>query len=119
MKFLRQLICSTGFLTLLACPPVGRADVTNSPPDFKEVYDLIRSHLAGETEADLDQAAVKGLLNELHSKVSLVSGPGQDSAAPEGSLPAKSVVYDGPRAYLRVGRGVDGIASEIFSWLKR
>jgi len=119
MKFLRQLICSTGFLTLLACPPVGRADVANPPPDFKEVYDLIRSHLAGETEADLDQAAVKGLLNELHSKVSLVSGPGQDSAAPEGSLLTKSVVYDGPIAYLRVGRVGDGLAGQIVSALKQ
>ena len=51
---------------------MGRADVASPPPDFKEVYDLIRSHLAGETEADLDQAAVKGLLT-IHSRVSLVS----------------------------------------------
>src|SRR5260221_13441092 len=108
MKFLRQLICSTGFLTLLACPPVGRADVTNSPPDFKEVYDLIRSHLAGETEADLDQTAVKGLLNELHSKVSLVSGTGQDAAAPEGSLLTKSATYDGGIGFLPLGRVVGG-----------
>jgi hypothetical protein len=118
MKFLRQLICSTGFLALLACPPMGRADVASPPPDFKEVYDLIRSHLAGETEADLDQAAVKGLLNELHSKVSLVTGTGQDNAAPDGSLLTKSVVYDGPIAGLRVGRVGDGLAGQIASALK-
>jgi len=118
MKVLRQVICSTGLLTLLACPPMGRADVASPSPDFKEVYDLIRSHLAGETEADLDQAAVKGLLNELHSRVSLVSGAGQDSAASEGSLLTKSVVYDGPIACLRVGRVGDGLAGQIVSALK-
>jgi len=119
MKFLRQLICGTGFLALLACPAMGRADVTNPPPDFREVYDLIRSHLAGETEADLDQTAVKGLLSELHSKVSLVSGTGQDSAASEGSLLTKSATYDGGIGFLRVGRVGDGLAGQIASALKQ
>ncbi len=119
MKFLRQLICGTGFLTLLAGPTMGRADVTNSPPDFKEVYDLIRAHLAGETDMNLDQAAVKGLLNELHSKVSLVSGTGQENAAAGGSLLAKSAVYDGPIACLTVGRVGEGLADQIASSLKQ
>jgi hypothetical protein len=119
MKFLRQLICSAGLVTLLACPAIGRADVTNSPPDFKEVYDLIRSHLAGETEADLDQTAVKGLLNELHSKVSLVTGTGQEVGTSDGLLLTKSVVYDGAIACLRVGRVGDGLAGQVAAALKQ
>jgi hypothetical protein len=31
-------------------------------PDFKEVYDLVRAHLAGMSEAQLNQAAVQPLI---------------------------------------------------------
>ncbi len=103
----------------LASAPMVRADATtNPPPDFKEVYDLIRSHLAGESEANLDQAAVQGLLDKLRSKVSLVSNTAQTNAGPEKSLLTKSVIYDGPVAYLRVGQVGEGLAGQITSSLK-
>ena len=103
----------------LASAPMGWADATtNPPPDFKEVYDLIRSHLAGESETDLDQAAVQGLLEKLRSRVSLVSNTSPTNTAPEKSLLTKSVIYDGPIAYLRVGQVGQGLAGQITSSLK-
>ena len=42
-------------------------------PDFKEVYDLVRAHLAGMSEAQLNQAAVRALVNGLGPRVSLVT----------------------------------------------
>ncbi len=118
MMLLRRLIFGAGMLAVLALPAGLRADVTNAAPDFKEVYDLIRTHLAGESAADLDRAAVKGLLTQLHSKVSLVnesSGTDSPSTAP---LVAKSVLYDGPVGYLKIGRVDEGLAPEIIASCK-
>ena len=42
-------------------------------PEFKEVYDLIRAHLAGMSEGQLNQAAVGALVSGLAPKVSLVT----------------------------------------------
>src|SRR5689334_14952976 len=103
MKFLRLLMLVSGMLALLAHPAGLKADVTNTPPNFKEVYDLIRTHLAGETQADLDRAAVQGLLKQLHAKVSLTAAPSETNSQPDAPLLAKSALYDGPIAYLRVG----------------
>ncbi|MDB6065002.1 MAG: Peptidase [Pedosphaera sp.] len=119
MKFLRRIVLSAGALALLAGFEVARADVTNPPPDFKEVYDLIRSNLPNESEADLDRAAVQGLLAQLHSKVSLLPGKHGTNASSEAALLTKTVIYDGPVAYLRVGRVDDGLANQIATAYKQ
>jgi hypothetical protein len=108
----------TGMLALMAIPAGVKADVTNNTPDFKEVYDLIRSHLAGETSSALDQAAVRGLLNQLHSKVSLVNDSSDTNSNSPDSLVVKSVTYDGPVGYVRIGHVGEGLASQISSAVK-
>jgi C-terminal processing protease CtpA/Prc len=113
MKFLRQMILGSGMFALLAHPAGLKADVTNAPPNFKEVYDLIRTHLAGETQADLDRAAVQGLLKQLHSKVSLAAAPSETNSQSDAPLLAKSALYDGPIGYLRVGQVDEGLAGRI------
>jgi hypothetical protein len=114
MKFLRRFICGAGAAVLLAGPQAAKAEATNTPADFNEVYNLIKSHLAGTSEADLDRAAVRGLLSQLHSRVAIVSGTGAgtnvDSDAP---LLAKSALYEGPVAYFRVGQVGEGLAGQI------
>ena len=113
MKLLQRMICGAGALALLAGPGPALADDGNSP-DFKEVYDLIRAHLAGESESELNQAAVQGLLNELHTKVALVSSKTETSAqSSSGLLLPQSSLYDGTIAYLRVGRVGPGLAKEV------
>jgi hypothetical protein len=114
MKFLRRLICGAWAVTLLAGPHWAKADSTNSPADFTEVYDLIRSHLAGKSKEDLDRAAVRGLLSQLHSRVSIVSGnEGGTNVESDAPLLAKSALYEGPVAYFRVGRVGEGLANQI------
>ena len=117
MNNLRRTILRAGLAAALAWPAAGRAAEANTP-DFKEVYDLIRSHLAGESEADLDQSAVRGLLTELHSKVALVNDGTGTNATPTGPLVAKSALFDGPVAYLRVGQVGDGLAKQVASAYK-
>lgn len=109
------MILLTGLAASLVRPPGGRAqDASNATPDFKEVYEAIRAHLSGESEADLNRDAVQGLLQQLHGKVSLVQGkvvPAESE--PGGPALAKSAVYDGPVACLRVGKVASGLADQI------
>ena len=89
-------------------PPHGTA------PDFKEVYELLRTNLTGATAENLNRAAVEGLLSQFPGKVSLVGGAADGPAAPQGS-PAlsKSVVIESNVAYLRVGRVEASLADEL------
>jgi hypothetical protein len=120
MKQLRRIIPTAGAAVLLLLANAGRADVTNRPPDFNEVYDLIRSHLAGQSADELNQAAVQGLLDQLHAKVSLVPGKSDIGAAvsAQESPLLQFGVYDGPVASLRVGRVADGLAAKLTSVYK-
>lgn len=102
---------------MLFLPTALRADETNATPDFKEVYDLIKSHLAGVSDADLNRAAVQGLLNELHAKVSLVSGKSATNRPDEGPVLSQSNVYNSV-AYFRVGRVGSDLAGKISSAYK-
>ncbi|HZV36292.1 MAG TPA: S41 family peptidase [Verrucomicrobiae bacterium] len=116
MKFFSKMILGAAVLALLALPMAGRADVnTNDTPDFKEVYDLIRSHLAGESESELNRDAVQGLLQQLHAKVSLVNSESAPQQTSHALVLQKSALYDGPVGYLRVGRVGEGLANQLSS----
>jgi Peptidase family S41 len=118
MMLLRRMILGLGAVALLALPVVARAETgTNALPDFQELRELIRSHLTGETDADLNRDAVLGLLHQLHAKVSLVPGKTAPAAISTSQGLAKSAVYDGV-AYLRVAHVGTGLAGTITSALK-
>ena len=93
-----------GLLAVIAAQPNVRAEAKTDALDFKEVYDSIREHLAGTTDADLNRAAVKGLLTNLAPKVSLVESSGTTNSGSHGPLLSKTSLYDGSIAYLRIGR---------------
>jgi len=76
---------------------------TNPAPDFKEVYDLLRTNLAGATDDNLNRAAIEGLLSRFPGKVSLVGGATDGSAIPQGGAGfGKSAVLENDVVYLRV-----------------
>lgn len=87
------------------------AEAPHSAPDFQQVYDLIRQHLAGANEQQLNQTAVKSLVAALDSKVAIVgpSGPEQKT----GVLVTKTSLFDGPIAYVRVGQVEAGLDKAI------
>ncbi len=113
LKLARQLIQCAITVALNAHPGITRAEVTNNPPDFREVYGLIQTHLEGATEANLNRAAVQGLIAQLRPKVSLISSSNEPTAPSEGPLLVKSLLYDGPIAYLRVARVEAGLANQV------
>jgi len=92
--------------------PFARAAETNAAPDFKEVYDLVRQHLTGMTDADLNRDAVEGLFTSLRGKVTLVAGE-EMSARTNVALVSKSSVLENDVAYVRVDRVEAGLAREF------
>jgi hypothetical protein len=97
----------------LATPCARGADATNPAPDFKEVYDLLRTNLTGATDDNLNRAAIEGLLSRFPGKVSLVGGAA-GSAIPQGGMAlSKSAVLENDVVYLRVGRVTGNLANEL------
>jgi hypothetical protein len=102
-----------GLLVLAAGPLVSRADTKGESPDFQEVYQLIKTHVPGVSDAELNRAAVQGLFTALGPKVLLVTnGMAKESAAETPRL-KKAAVLENGIAYLRVVRVAEGLAKEI------
>src|SRR5712691_3932114 len=112
---IRRGIVSTliGLLAIFALTAVSRADAPAEPPDFKEVYDLIRAHVAGFSQPQLDRAAVQALVTALAPKVTLVSDDNEMNAASNAPPVSKTSVYEGEIAYLRVGRVGKGLPEAV------
>jgi Peptidase family S41 len=82
-------------------------------PPLAEVYSLVRSNLTGETEAELNRAAVLGFLNQLQTRVTLVTNGVAVSDAPAVPLVSKTAVFDRAYAFARVGRVGPGLSNEV------
>ncbi len=82
-------------------------------PDFKEVYELLKTNLAGADDAALDRAAVQGLLEKLSPRVTLLSDAAAAGAGTKTPLLIKASVVDGAYAYLRVGNVLAGLAEQM------
>lgn len=89
-----------------------RAD-SKTAPDFKEVYDLVRSQLPGMSDAELNRAAVDGLFTILRGKVSLAGNNKQSGAQTAVALIGRSAVLENDVAYVRVNRVDEGLAASI------
>jgi hypothetical protein len=87
---------------------------TNRPIEFKELYDLLRTHLAGADDAGLNRAAVNGLLSELKPRVMVIPDTAVPPATNAPPLLAKTV-FDAAIAYLRVGQVRDGLDQDLWS----
>ncbi|HYG33925.1 MAG TPA: S41 family peptidase, partial [Clostridia bacterium] len=101
-------------MTLLGTQQGASAESQASAPDFKEVYDLVRTHLAGVNETELNRTAVEALVSALSPKVSLVGGnSGAAVTNAETSLVTKSNLFDGPIGYVRIGKVGDGLPAAV------
>ena len=110
-RFGLQLL-PTILLAISVGGPGSRAASTNDLPDFKELYELVHSHLSGMTDADLNRASVQGLLTNLRGKVSLVDEGASDPQT-GAALISKSTILENDVAYVRVARVEEGLAKEI------
>jgi hypothetical protein len=88
------------FLAAMIC----RAVPGDSPPKFDEVYGVLGSNLTGVSSEALDRAAVRGLLDQLAPRVTLVSASADGASGGAGLAPlARTRVFDQAFAYFRVG----------------
>jgi hypothetical protein len=97
---------------LLAAGGLLHAEATGTAPDFKQVYELLRANLPGVTDAELNSAAVEGLLQQLHGRASLVGGTTEKTLSSPAE-PVKSAVLESNVAYLRVGEVGNGLADKM------
>ena len=116
---LRMNLLTTFVLALMLSQVVLRAETKREAPDFKEVYDLIRAHLGGMSEDDLNRKAARGLVNALSPMVSIASNGNGASVASEGPTLAQTNIFDGDIAYLRVKRMDDSLAKAVASACER
>lgn len=78
--------------------------------DFQEVFQLLKSNLAGATEAGLSDAAAKGLIAELGPRVSLIESTAGDSAT---GAAVSAGVFEKHYGYVRVQKIGSGSAAEL------
>ena len=102
-----------GVMAFCTAFPGLAAEQGAEAPDFKEVYDLIREHLGGVTDADLNHAAVKGLVSALSPRVALVTNNASTENSTDDALVVKADVYDGEIGYIRIARVADGLPKAV------
>jgi len=93
---------------------MGAADA----PDFAEVQELLRQHATIEP-AELNRAAVEGLLDKLNSQAWLIDP--SKSAAPDTNIAAvaSSAIFDEHYGYIRIGRVGSHLPEEFTATLDR
>jgi len=109
------------FLNFLVLPLAGflaaegslGAGTTNAAPDFQQVYELLRANLVGVPDAELNSAAVEGLLKQLHGRATLVGGPMETTTSKSGPELSKSAVLESNVVYLRVAQVGNGLADQL------
>ena len=77
------------------------------------MFDLVRAHLAGASDAELNRAAVEGLLAGLRGKVVLVTETNVPVTPTNAPLVSKTNLLDDDIAYLRLSRVADGLAGAV------
>jgi hypothetical protein len=93
MKTRNLIIC------LLLAAGTSHADLAPSLSEFQEVCQILGTNLAGVNAAELDRAAVQGLIHQLEPRVSLAA----DESGASPALPLAQVrVFDNSFAYFRV-----------------
>lgn len=86
---------------------------SNDAPDFKQVFSLIRSNLTGLSDAELNHAAVMGLLHELQNQVVLGSNLMVTATSGGTGRLAKSEIFDRSVVYMRLNEVKSGAARTI------
>lgn len=101
-------VCLAAFL----CLRTGAA-ANEQPFNFAEVFELLKANLAGVTGEQLDEAAVRGLLEQLAGKVSVVGETPPPVRGAGSNAPVSTSVFDRHFGYVRVNRIAAGTGQEF------
>ncbi len=97
-----EMAVAAGLLLAVGGSPVASAaDPQKALPPFQEAYDQLQTNLPGVSKAELDKAALEGLVEKLRGRLQI---PGLNSGSPSNvAAIVRSRVFEGQFAYLRVG----------------
>ena len=114
MNAMRRIFGARGALAgaALVCVLAMRAELCAAEqPMFEEVFSLIRSNLAGVKEADLDRAALQGLLQQLQGRAVLITNTNAAATEPKSPEPmvTRTNIFEGTIGYLRIERVEKGL----------
>jgi len=106
------------FVALLGLTLSGRA----ATPDFQEVYSILKTNLTGLSDADLQSAAVDGLLSRLGNRAQLVTNVAKadDADAKPREVVTATSVLESAYGYVRLGdlgTGADKMIGEVLHGL--
>jgi C-terminal processing protease CtpA/Prc len=90
----------------------GPVEAQPPGPDFQEVYDLIRAHLSGMSETELNRVAVEGLVSKLNPRV-VVVGERTELLLAGGPLVKATNLFEGNIAYMRIARVEEGLEKAV------
>ncbi|MEY2411018.1 MAG: carboxyl-terminal processing protease [Verrucomicrobiota bacterium] len=88
------------------------------PVNFQELFDLLKGNLVGVSEAELNSAAVAGIVKQLGPKVSLI-GDEPAPGATNGPPMLTSAVFDRFYGYVRISRVGAGLDREFTNAVQR
>jgi hypothetical protein len=106
-------LCVLTLLAALTALSAADESVTNSAPEFDEVRELVRSHLAGTTDSDMNRAAVEGLLHSLRGKVRLLDNADGTADRTNPPVIARATLLEDHIAYLRIEHVAQPLPREI------
>ena len=102
MRFSSRTVLSVAVLFLAVGARAETASPTNAPASFQEVYQIIRQHLDAVTDAELQQAAIAGLVEQLEPRVQLISATADGETEAATNAPFRMTIYPGPIACFQV-----------------
>ncbi len=112
MKLSSLIVTTLATFAWMGATSATAAELDNL--NYQEIYNLIRTNLPGVNPAQLDRAALQGLMKEFQSQVSLLpKTAGSEIAGAE--LLSKTNLFDDAYAYLRVARVEPGLAELLRS----
>ncbi|HEX7469788.1 MAG TPA: S41 family peptidase [Verrucomicrobiae bacterium] len=97
---------------LLAAIGSQRALAATATPDFNEVYELVRTNLAGTGDLDLNRTTVESLLSALRPRVSLAADETGTNTPVRATLVSFNL-FENDIAYLRAGKIQAGLDDQI------
>lgn len=100
-------------LTLVAVllRPLGAT--ADAPALLPEVFGLLQSNLAGISGAELDAAAVRGLVQQFAPRVALVTNSPAGGAAAAAAVITRTNCFENAFGYLRIARIEPGLARAL------
>jgi len=119
MNMISRFIAIVVAGVVLSIPALAVSD-SNATPDFSEVRSVLAEHLAGTSDAELDRAAVEGLLSELKGKVTLVTN--SNASATNDAVPllvSAQRIFDKDIGYVRINNVEAGLDRALGSSVER